>query len=154
MHNSPKCRYQVGSRERGSPRGFPMRRGRQGPQGQGRGYMNSDERCWMCGQLGHISRSCPMNLRRISRTQWHHQQMAGPNAGYWRDPENPNEESQLPLITLKSDQEPILQIQLNDKHVPMMVDTRATYMCVGVNSVQHLPRSSKFAKTIGFLGPV
>ncbi len=65
---------------------------------------------------------------------------------------NPRGESKLPILTTKADQEPILQIDLEGKTIPMMVDTGAVYTCVNSNYASHLPLSGKFAKTIGFSG--
>ncbi len=67
-------------------------------------------------------------------------------------PENPRGESQIPILKTKADQEPILQIDLEGKTTPMILDTGAVYTCVNSNDVSHLPLSGKFAKTIGFSG--
>ncbi|XP_034146322.1 uncharacterized protein LOC117593883 [Esox lucius] len=46
----------------------------------------------------------------------------------------------------------MLQVHINDRDTPMMVDTGATYTCISPNYASHLPRSGKYAKTIGFSG--
>ncbi len=48
----------------------------------------------------------------------------------------------------------MLQVQLEGRTTPMMVDTRATYMCMASPYASHLPWSGQFVKTIGFLGKV
>ncbi len=55
-------------------------------------------------------------------------------------PENPRGESQIRILTTKADQEPILQIDLEGKTTPMMVDIGAVYNCVNSNYASHLPR--------------
>ncbi len=51
-------------------------------------------------------------------------------------------------LTTKADQEPILQIEIEGKTTPMMVDTGAVYTCVNSNYASHLPLSGKFANRI------
>ena len=43
-------------------------------------------------------------------------------------------------------------MHVNDKIVPMMLDTGAVYSCVHASQACHLPLSGKFAKTTGFSG--
>uniref|UniRef100_A0A4W5Q3E0 ribonuclease H n=1 Tax=Hucho hucho TaxID=62062 RepID=A0A4W5Q3E0_9TELE len=46
-----------------------------------------------------------------------------------------------------ADQEPMLQVQIENRGTPMMIDTGATYTCVSPNYASHLPMSGKYAKT-------
>ncbi len=52
-------------------------------------------------------------------------------------PENPRGESQIPILTTKADQEPILKIDLEGKTIPMILDTGAVYTCVNSNYASH-----------------
>lgn len=56
------------------------------------------------------------------------------------------------MITTRADQEPMLQVQIENRGTPMMINTGATYTCVSSNYASHLPMSGKYAKTIGFSG--
>lgn len=40
----------------------------------------------------------------------------------------------------------MLEVQIADRHVPMLVDTRATYTCVNPDYASLLPMSGKFVK--------
>lgn len=46
----------------------------------------------------------------------------------------------------------MLQVQVEGRPTPMMVDTGAMYTCVSPNYALHLPMSGKFVKTVGFSG--
>ena len=61
-------------------------------------------------------------------------------------------ESQLPVAIVGADKEPLLQVQIEGKQTPMLVDTGATYTCVSPNYATHLPMSEKFVATVGFSG--
>ena len=56
------------------------------------------------------------------------------------------------MISSNADQEPMLQVKIEDKITPIMLDTGATYSCLSPNYASHLPRSGKFVKTVGFSG--
>lgn len=51
-----------------------------------------------------------------------------------------------------ADEEPVLQVQIEGKQMPMLVDTGATYTCVGPKKATLLPLSEKFTETVGFFG--
>ncbi|XP_034146454.1 uncharacterized protein LOC117593909 [Esox lucius] len=61
-------------------------------------------------------------------------------------------EGQFVTLTSQADEEPMLQVRINDRGTPMMVDTGVTYTCVSPNYASHLPKSGKYAKTKGFSG--
>lgn len=56
------------------------------------------------------------------------------------------------MLTAEADQEPMLQVQIENRDVPMKVDTGATYTCVNPNYASNLPLSGKYTKTVGFSG--
>ena len=51
-----------------------------------------------------------------------------------------------------ADEEPMLQVLIEDEPTPMLVVTGATHTCVSQQYATHLPMSNKFVETIGFLG--
>lgn len=67
-------------------------------------------------------------------------------------PGNPTGKGQLPILTTKAEQEPILQVKIEGKTTPMVIDTGAAYTCISLNYAYHLPMSGKFAKIVEYLG--
>lgn len=66
-------------------------------------------------------------------------------------------EEQLPLTVSGADQEPASIVQLKGRPTTMMVDTGATYTCVGETNETHLCQSGKFlgqVKLIPMTAPV
>ena len=51
-----------------------------------------------------------------------------------------------------ADEEPMLQVLIEDEPTLMLVDTGATYTCVSQQYATHLPMSNKLVETIGFSG--
>ncbi|KAL7405155.1 hypothetical protein ABVT39_024601, partial [Epinephelus coioides] len=57
----------------------------------------------------------------------------------------------LPAISLQSHEEPIVPVVIHDREYPFMVDTGATYSCIGKEG-SGFPLSKSSIKTIGFSG--
>lgn len=57
----------------------------------------------------------------------------------------------LPAISLQSHDEPIIPVVIQDREYPFMVDTGATYSCIGKEG-SRIPLSTSSIKTIGFSG--
>ena len=51
-----------------------------------------------------------------------------------------------------ADAEPMLQVVIEDKQTPMLVDTGDAYTCVSQKHATHLPMSNKFVETMGYSG--
>ncbi|MGL5118545.1 MAG: retroviral-like aspartic protease family protein [Plesiomonas shigelloides] len=43
----------------------------------------------------------------------------------------------------------MLQVNIEGKNTPMMIDTGATYTCISSNHASHLTMSGKFTETVG-----
>nr|XP_033494259.1 uncharacterized protein LOC117264429 isoform X1 [Epinephelus lanceolatus] len=56
-----------------------------------------------------------------------------------------------PAISLQSQDEPIIPVVIHDREYPFMVDTGATYSCIGKEG-SRFPLSTSSIKTIGFSG--
>jgi hypothetical protein len=76
----------------------------------------------------------------------------GPNQGYWACPENLEGEGQLVTITVQVDKEPMLQVQINNRGTPMMVDTGVTYSCVSPNVASLHPHVRQICQNSRILG--
>jgi len=48
------------------------------------------------------------------------------------------------MISTNADQEPMMKIEIEDRMVPIMLDTGATYTCLSPNYASHLPKSGKY----------
>lgn len=57
----------------------------------------------------------------------------------------------LPVISKHPSEEPTIPVVIQDKKHIFMIDTGATYSCIG-NEGSHLPLSQSLVKTIGFSG--
>jgi len=56
------------------------------------------------------------------------------------------------MISANADQEPMMKIEIENRMVPIMLDTGATYTCLSPTYASHLPKSGKYVKTVGFSG--
>ena len=61
-------------------------------------------------------------------------------------------EGQFPVVIVGADEEPMLQVLIEDEPTPMLVDTGTTCTCVSQQYATRLPMSNKFVETIGFSG--
>lgn len=57
----------------------------------------------------------------------------------------------MPSLTEHPHQEPMLDVSINGKEFRFMVDTGATYSCIGTEG-SHLPLSRHTVKMLGFSG--
>ena len=117
--------------------------------------------CWACGKLGHFADRCPRAQGNPNIQHDRGQSLRGGARGPadpWRSPnfdnqwcpQNPKWEGQFPVVIVAADEEPMLQVLIEDEPTPMLVDTGATYTCVSQQYATHLPMSNKFVETIGF----
>ncbi len=142
----------------------PVQRGQ---RGRGKPYIGSPGMCWGYGQHGHKKIVCPTNSWQQATSgekggelaAAHPRSITGPSKPLGRSksrilgvPRESYTGESASKLTIKADQEPILQIEIEGKTTPMMVDTGAVYTCVNSNYASDLSLSGKFAKTIGFSG--
>ena len=58
------------------------------------------------------------------------------------------------MITNGPEQEPIINVNIEGKIIPMMIDTGATCTCIRKEYASHLPLSGQYIQTVGFSGKI
>ncbi|XP_029700614.1 uncharacterized protein [Takifugu rubripes] len=134
------------------------RRSRGPPPGRAPPQYRAELQCWGCGQIGHLQRECPVS-------PWTGPQNPGtvpavPANGLWMGPaaywqwgcpEKPEGKGIMPILTQRPHAEPTINVTVYNHRHQFMIDTGATYSCIGKDGA-NLPLSASKIRTVGFSG--